>query len=384
MTRYPRAALAALALAAMAPSAAAAQESGAFLVRMGTDTLAVERYTRTADRLEGELVNRSPRTSMRRYTAQLRPDGSISAIDIRILTPDGATETNRVTVDFGADSARWAVFQRDTMRQSGALATPVPGIPIVGNAYALYEQALRYARAKGERAAMVLVPPGGNQTYDLTVRWTGPETAEVTNIAGLSRARVDAAGNLLSWDGGESTVKVLVDRLASADVRALAAAFAARDQAGASMGQLSPRDTVEARFGAASVWVDYGRPTKRGRTVLGGIVPLGRVWRTGANAATQFRTDRDLVIGGTPIPAGTYTLWTIPAQQGWTLIVNKQTGQWGTEYEEGQDLARIDMRREATASPVEQFTIDLVPGGDGGVLRMEWDDTRVWVPVTAR
>jgi hypothetical protein len=117
---------------------------------------------------------------------------------------------------------------------------------------------------------------------------------------------------------------------------------------------------------------------------MGEVVPWGRVWRTGANAATQFRTDRELSIGGTAIPAGTYTLWTVPGTQGWTLIVNKHAGQWGTEYDQAQDLARIEMRRELLPDPVEQFTIELLPAGDGGVLRMEWDDTRVWVPVTAK
>jgi hypothetical protein len=384
MTVNRRAALAALALACL-PAAAPAQETGAFLVRMGTDTLAVERYTRSADRLEGEIVVRSPRTGMRRYTALLRPDGTISAIDIRVLSADGSAEMQRIAMDLGADSARWSVFMRDTLRQQGALATPTPGVPIVGNSYAIYEQALRYARAKGgEQVVMSLVPPGGNRTYDMTVRFTGADAAEVTNIAGLSRASLDASGGLRSWDGGESTVKVLVDRVAGADVRALAAAYAARDAAGQSVGQLSPRDTAEARLGAATVSVDYGRPAKRGRTILGQVVPWGRVWRTGANAATQLRTDRDLVIGGTPVPAGTYTLWTVPERQGWTLIVNRQTGQWGTEYDESKDLARIPMRREDTAAPVEQFTIELVPGGEGGVLRMEWDDTRVSVPIVAR
>jgi hypothetical protein len=105
------------------------------------------------------------------------------------------------------------------------------------------------------------------------------------------------------------------------------------------------------------------------------------VWRTGANAATTFVTPRDVRIGGTPVPAGTYTLYTLPGASEWQLIVNRQTGQWGTEYDQAQNLARIPMRVERTPAPVEQFTISLVPGSGAASLVMEWESTRVSVPV---
>ncbi len=120
---------------------------------------------------------------------------------------------------------------------------------------------------------------------------------------------------------------------------------------------------------------------KRGRVLFGETVPWGEVWRTGANEATHFHTDKDLVIGGTPVPAGTYTLWTIPRPEGWTLIINKQTGQWGTIYDPAQDLARLEMRDEAPATREEQFTISLEPKEAGAVLRLRWDDREAWVPI---
>ncbi|HEX6040158.1 DUF2911 domain-containing protein [Longimicrobium sp.] len=140
----------------------------------------------------------------------------------------------------------------------------------------------------------------------------------------------------------------------------------------------SPRDTAEMAFAGERIYVDYGRPYMRGRTIMGGLVPYGRVWRTGANAATTFVTPRDVRIGETLVPAGTYTLYTLPGEQAWQLIVNKQTGQWGTQYDPAQDLTRIPMKVERTAAPVEQFTISLVPGTG---LVMEWENTRVSVPI---
>ena len=144
---------------------------------------------------------------------------------------------------------------------------------------------------------------------------------------------------------------------------------------------LSPRDTAEMTYAGERFLVDYGRPSMRGRVIFGGLVPYGQVWRTGANEATHFVAPRDVRIGGTLVPAGTYTFYTLPGAREWQLIVNRQTGQWGTNYDQAQDLARIPMRVERTPAPVEQFTISLVPDGGAASLVMEWENTRASVPV---
>src|SRR5688572_25540552 len=146
---------------------------------------------------------------------------------------------------------------------------------------------------------------------------------------------------------------------------------------------LSPRDTAAQTIGSAQLVVDYGRPSKRRRQIFGSLVPYDALWRTGANEATHFRTDRDLAIGTMRVPSGTYTLWTIPARDGWTLIVNRQTGQWGTDYDKTQDVGRTQMKVATLREPVEQFTIVIEPTGNGsGVLVMRWDTTQASVPIT--
>ena len=145
---------------------------------------------------------------------------------------------------------------------------------------------------------------------------------------------------------------------------------------------LSPRDTVSLEVGTGRrLYIDYGRPSMRGRRIMGGLVPYGRVWRTGANAATTLVTDVDLDLGGTALPRGTYTLYSIPTADGWTLIVNRQTGQWGTQYEPARDFARIPMRVSKLAAPVEQFTMSLERNRAGaGTLALTWETTRAWLP----
>ena len=145
---------------------------------------------------------------------------------------------------------------------------------------------------------------------------------------------------------------------------------------------LSPRDTAEQTIGSAHLVIDYGRPSKRRREIFGGLVPFGALWRTGANEATHLRTDRDLTIGTIRVPRGTYTLWTIPERDGWTLIVNRQTGQWGTDYDKTQDVGRTRMKVATISEAVEQFTIAIEPTRNGsGILTMIWDTTRASVPI---
>ena len=152
-----------------------------------------------------------------------------------------------------------------------------------------------------------------------------------------------------------------------------------------SLGSLSPGDSVKATVAGAAVAVRYSRPSARGRVIFGGVVPWNQVWRTGANAATVLETDADLIVAGTRLPAGKYSLWTIPAPSGWKLIVNRNTGQWGTDYDAQYDFARLDMKVEPLTRPVEQFTIAIEPRGKGGgVLALEWERTRASIPFSRK
>ncbi|MGA7568312.1 MAG: DUF2911 domain-containing protein [Terriglobales bacterium] len=151
----------------------------------------------------------------------------------------------------------------------------------------------------------------------------------------------------------------------------------------------SPPASAECRLsGGKTVKIDYSSPRAKGRKIFGtatdkALVPYGDVWRTGANEATTFVTDTDVKVGGKDVPAGSYTIFTIPNADAWTLIINKKTGEWGIPYKyESDELARVDMRVSKTASPVEDFTIAFEGSGSKCTLRMEWEDTRASVEIT--
>jgi len=147
----------------------------------------------------------------------------------------------------------------------------------------------------------------------------------------------------------------------------------------------SPPATAKCELaGGKSITVDYSSPRAKGRKVFGGIVPFGEVWRAGANEATTFVATTDLMVGGKHVPAGSYTLFTIPNQDKWTLIISKKTGEWGIPYPGADgDLARVDMKVSPTSAPVENFTIAFDKSGKGCTLRMEWENTRASADISS-
>jgi len=147
----------------------------------------------------------------------------------------------------------------------------------------------------------------------------------------------------------------------------------------------SPPATASVELKSGSITIKYGAPSMRGRKIMGELVPYGQVWRTGANDATTFATNTALKIGGTVVPAGTYTLYTLPGATSWMFIVNKQTGQWGTEYQQGQDLARIPMKVTKLAAPQEKMSISFEnTSGNSTDLHIKWENTDASVAITAQ
>jgi hypothetical protein len=137
--------------------------------------------------------------------------------------------------------------------------------------------------------------------------------------------------------------------------------------------------------GGKSVSIDYGSPRAKGRKIYGELVPFGQVWRTGANEATTLVTPVDLTIGGTTVPTGSYTIFTVPNKDKWALVISKKTGEWGTDYPgQTNDLARVDMKVSALPSPAENFTISFEKAGGGANLNIDWESTRASVMVSKK
>ena len=374
-----------LAIAALgAPVLLAAQgaDRGAFVARLGSDTLAVERYSRTGNKFESDIAARIPMTRRLHYTGTLNPDGTFSKLHIT-ATPvskgAGQLPPLDATLVFGKDSAVTTLTLPESTQVIRAPLKP-GAMPVTTFSWALYEMiVLRARRTGGDSVPVPVIGLGAQQTVESYVVRRGPNAVDIGYFGSPMHLTLDRSGRVVSVDGSATTNKVSVERVKDVDVDQFARDFAARDAAGQSVGLLSTRDTVHATVGSAHLIVDYGRPHRRGREIFGSVVPWGQVWRTGANAATGFTTDADLTINGTAIPKGSYTLFSLPEQGGAKLIVNKQTGQWGTQYDPAQDFARIDLKVESLSQPVEVFTIAV----ENGVLALTWDRTRYTAEVSS-
>lgn len=144
----------------------------------------------------------------------------------------------------------------------------------------------------------------------------------------------------------------------------------------------SPSAETSASIGGHSVTIEYNAPSVRGRKIEGDLVPFGQAWRLGADSATTMTTTGDIQIGSLKVPKGVHTLYVMPSENSWQLIVNKQTGQWGTEYSQAQDLGRVDLKTGKTSSPVEKLHITVKSaGGSDGTLEIEWSNIKATVPI---
>ena len=377
------------------------EERYGFVARLGNDTVSLESVTRRGNTVTSDEVDRFPRLRKRHTVVTLGDAGEIRHLVMDIETPsepdsqrqrkviaDDTTDSVLLTKRDRASYPRWAFATR-----GGTAMAHVPQM------YSLYELYLAAALARGERLRVPL-----NDTVQMRqfyidrefdrfplhrgIVWNrGGGKVEIAHdwLAGIAEARLDSNRRLVSWNGDRTTYKVHAARLPDPPDVAVVYTRWATQEAKTGVRQLSVRDTVRATIGKATFTIDYSRPLARGRTLLGDVIPYDRVWRTGANAATQFFTTAPITLAGIRLPAGGYTVWTVPHTTGVELIVNSETGQWGTGYNGSRDLGSAPLQVAATQQPVEAFTISVVPTDTRrGTLVLEWGPFRWTAPIVVQ
>jgi hypothetical protein len=339
--------------ALLVTAASARAQDAVITYLLGRDTVAVERFTRTPARFEGEAVTRNGTAVARiQYDITLANGRPATAV-VRRRQANGSPFANAPTelrYTFRGDSAVRTTVWPDS-NQTRAMTTPnaIASFPVF--VYAPFEL-LR----------------GGTDT--MTVRG-GPYAMFL---------RFDRNGRLQSLDGTLTTLKVLGTRSSRrVDIAALAAAMKPT-------GVLSPRGMAYAAFSQGPIFINYGRPAVRERTVWGGtLIPFDTIWRAGANEATHLATSKTIVLGDMTLAPGLYTLWIQHTRNGTFLVVNKQVGQWGTQYQASQDIGRVAMTLAKTPEHVEDYTITIRPTTPNhGAIDFAWADTVATAEFTVR
>jgi hypothetical protein len=301
----------------------------------------------------------------------------------------------RTTLDFVGDSVRVAFDSAGTSRRL-TLAAKKGAAPLlttgfgaslgIYTSFGMYELLLPRLPIHARDTAKI-VTVGALSGAVSTKPFLRPSATQVEvdffRIAWM-HVKLDESGHIVSADAIETTEKTQTKRTDFIDIPTAAKQYAALDRAGRGLGLASPDTLVRTKLGPANIVLEFGRPSKRNREILGNVVPYDKVWRTGANAASALSSDRELTIGGKTIPPGSHTLWTLPRRDGVDLIINRQVGQWGTEYDPSRDLVRIPMTVSTVAASQEQFSITVIGSGSSGELHIQWG-TFVWsVPVTVK
>ncbi len=370
--------LIASALVASAPLSA---QTATFVYKLGTDTVAIEQYTRTNNKMSGNMVQRSGATVLRvDYDITFGADNRPTAANITRRNGDGTPIANSFTTtrfSFTADSAiRENVFADSVQRRAFAVRKAMVNFPT----FVYGPTELMAAMRKAGTAVDSLPAIGLAGNVGMTgLESVGGDTMRLRGGAYAMLLTFDAKSQLQVMNGIFTTNKAVGTRGAkSLDIAAVARSMKPT-------GVLSVRDDARGSFGAGGmVIIDYGRPHVRERTVWGGaLVPFDSIWRAGANDATHLFTTRTLALGSMTLAPGMYTLWVQHTKNGTFLIVNKQTGQWGTAYDARQDIGRVEMQLTPAPSHVEEFTINVKAlSGTRGAIEMSWGANVFTVPFT--
>ena len=371
-----------------------------FVAVLGNDTVSVESVAHSPTRLVTDGVDRWPFVRLRHTEFDLAKDGTIRRMVMDVRTPNGRSARERgrrITADFSQSAVKISVRDSSGVRDTSFATGGAITVPHVSMMYSVIE--LEIAAALHRAAATGLAPGDSvrfrqfypdrdvGPSFTLHRGFVHPHAGGKVELrhdwlSGTGDVTVDSSGRMLTYSGMRSTYRVTVARTTELpDIQSLGDRFEAAERR-TGLSQLSVRDTARATIGSATLSVDYGRPLARGRTLLGNVISYDRVWRTGANAATQFTTGAPITLAGLSLPPGTYTLWTIPRIHGVDLIVNRQTGQWGTEYSRAQNLGTAPMKSDSVNPPVEKFTISIEPtDARHGTLAMAWGTFRWTAPI---
>ena len=362
-------------------------ETWGFVATLGADTTSVERVTRRGNRITGDAVGRSPAVVRRRWEVHLAPDGSVRRWTMDTRVPNAPPDARELHHEIERRDGTIRMVRRagrDSMDRTVREPT-TRTVPWNAFLYATSELLLQTARGLPDTARIGQYffegwAEGKLGYANVKALADGQFAVSSTGLAGSGVARLDGEGRMLSWSGEGTTYRQEVRRRDDVpDLDALFERFAADERKTGMPRALSARDTTRATVGGADVTVDYSRPLRRGRTLLGELIPYDRVWRTGANAATQLRTTAPIQLAGVALDSGTYTLWTLPTRSAVQLVINREAGQWGTGYQARHDIARVAMTVDTLEEPVERFTIRM--DGAGSRLVLEWGTFRWSAPL---
>ncbi len=361
--------------------------TASFVAEWGeADTASVETFTIAGHHLFGRALHLYPEPHLRQFQFWYDSDGSIRSLDIQFFEPSNTSVplesktgflpyrmimiSDSGMIDFRIVDAQG---EHQYLHEANRMDFLGGWIPIIGQ-----WQWLSSLLTDGSLEDSLVFANYVVGVYDMELLQR--QDNKVVFVSGISAPitfSLDEDEKIAEIDALGSPWNYIIRRTSSPlDIEAYAKSFSEK----AVIGSPSPTQQFTSTVGGATFRVSYGRPFKRGRVIFGNIVPYGKVWRTGAGAATTLTFDKTVRFDGQTMPAGTYNLFTIPGEDVWQLVFNTEEGAWGSAHRAEFDIATIEMEVVRLDHVVDQFTITIDDTEEGGVLKLMWDDTMAQVP----
>jgi len=358
---------------------------GYLIYSLGTDTTFIGYYELQENNFQFRIMNR-PNLSVTEMKGSFYPNGELKEASGYSYKPTSTGERRRL-VDYNLYSTADSTIVKQ-VRDGKETLIKYPGRAMVMNAIGspflfLLTTIKNYApKNVGETVKGYHFVLGQNREF--TVKRIAPDVLEAgSQVMGYFKIYLDSKGKLKLIDGIGSSWNLKGEAFDELDLDDYIKKFVRKEEL-EPLQPLNKKDSVLYAIDGADLRIDYSRPSKRGREIFGAVVPWGRVWRTGANEPTQLTINKPIYFNGKELPAGHYSIFTLPAREGWQLIINKQTDMWGTDHNPANDLMRIPMQTTTLSPPIEMMTIEITKEGDKGVLSVSWDQLKAFVPFTVK
>jgi hypothetical protein len=359
------------------------ERKGCLIYTLGSDTAAIGNYSLTGNDFTLAIANLREAVLVTQMKGSFFPDGQLKTAEGSIYKPSVNRDSGLVY-----SFTLWCVGDTTYIqlrRNANSVVQKYPVKIMVANSlggFALvYMPALlvNYALS-GNKDSIASHHIVFNSARDFSIRKLGAKDFSAgSSVMGYFTLHLDGNGDLRTVDGIGSTWNVRGTVIAPVNMDSVIAAWVKNDRIRPHAAIVNKLDSTEATIGGGGVKIRYSRPAVRGRQIFGEVVPYGRFWRTGADAATKLTTSQPLYFGGKELPPGQYSLWTLPAKDGWTLMINSQADIWGTEYHADKDVLRVPMTVGQLNDKVELLTIQVVPEDSAGRIEVSWDRVKAVV-----
>ncbi len=370
-------------MAAQQDRSSAKQDSGVFIRWLGKDTIAIQRFVIKSDSVFTKILFIPRGLTISEGSGTLFPDGSIKSMHSKVFTVSskGTLQLTQESHLTSSPDSTWISVTRDrqTSQRSYFGRCFVTNDADITSFHVFPFWGLYAPQKVNDSVTGYQFSSGKNRDY--TIKRSGAQSLRVGgSLMGYLTLVLDGKNRLDSMNGVGSTQNWIAKIHRTMNFDSIVSVQILRQQRSGVEPPLSIRDTVKFTKGNLSLSINYWRPSARGRKIFGEVVPYNRFWRVGANNATEIQTTEALYFGDKRLESGKYSVFILPTLEGWTMMFNKKTGIWGTDYDASHGILRVPMTVMTPQNYTEQLSVSVAPSVKGGTIYVDWERTRGVLP----